>query len=115
MSALDILGPLLAAHNGAGGAAPPTGTPGGQAPPAPDHPDSGGGDPLDLLRNMIEDGKSFMDAAPHEQDKATVAQCISILQKLLAQDEAEMHGAMQGKVSPRQIARAAQSQGGGYQ
>lgn len=112
-AAPDIAG--LLASLGAGGAAPPTGPPGGQAPPPPDPTDQSSGDPLDFLRNMIEDGKSFMDEAPHEQDKAIVAQCLAQLQKLLAQDEAETQGAMQGKVSPRQLSRAAASQTGGYQ
>lgn len=116
----DVAG--LLAQLGAGGAQPPNLTAGGTAPPATDPltpgdtPDSGG-DPLDLLRQMIQDAQAFIAVAPHEQDKAVVAQCLAQYQKLLATDEAEQQAAMQGKVSPRQLHRAAAatSQGGGYQ
>lgn len=116
----DVAG--LLAQLGAGGAQPPNLTAGGTAPPAADPltpgdtPDQqNGGDPLDLLRQMIQDAQAFIAVAPHEQDKAVVAQCLAQYQKLLAQDEQEQQAAMQGKVSARQLHRAAAAQGGGAQ
>jgi hypothetical protein len=76
--------------------------------------DSGGSsDPVELLGQIIDGLHQYVQVEPDEEDKAVAMTCLTNLQKLKAKDQSEADGAMQGKVSPRMVRKAAAAQGGG--
>lgn len=73
----------------------------------------GGEDPLIDAIDLIQEA---IDAESDQEDIQVMLQCQAKLQQILAKNQAEADGMMQGKASPRGIRRAtaAPAAGGGY-
>lgn len=91
---------------------------------------SGGGQPMDpsggmpadeteqasprstseILEEMIESAKEYLNVEQDEEDKLTMTKVLQQLQQYLAKEQSEADGALQGKVSPRMIRK---TMGGG--
>lgn len=71
----------------------------GQQPPAP----QSGGDTVDILRQMIDLAKNYIDAEQDEDDKLTMTKVLTTLQQYLAAEQKERDDAMQGKASPKML------------
>lgn len=86
-------GLMEALMGGAGAGGPAAGPPdAGGSPP-------GGGDetkPIDILKQMIEAAKSYIEVEPDEEDKATMTKVLMTLQGYLAKDQADMEKATGG-------------------
>ena len=72
-----------------------------------------GGDPVSILQDMLQLADQYRGVEPDEEDKAQMEQARTILQKLLAKDQSEKDGLLQGKASPGALRRVLG--GGGYQ
>ena len=81
---------------------------GGGMPPEPPmgDPAAGGESTVDILERMIEDAKLYIDTDEDEEDKHTMTKVLTILQGYLADEQKESQNAMQGKLSPKVMARA---------
>lgn len=90
-----------------GGGLPPglEGLLGGGAPAGPP-PAPEGGSTTDLLEQMIELAKTYIDTDEDEEDKHTMAKVLTILQGYLAEEQKEGREALGGKLSPKIMARA---------
>jgi hypothetical protein len=87
-----------------GGAAPPQGDP-GMMPPEQGAPE-GGESTIDILNQMLDLAKLYMEVDEDEEDKMTMAKVLSILQGYLAAEQRESQDAMQGKLSPKLLAQS---------
>lgn len=100
------LPPDIAALLGGGASS----APGAAAPPDPSQAaPSGGGDeskPIDLLKQMIELGKQYLDVEPDDEDKATMTDVLNRLQQYLAKDQQDQDKLLQGNASPRALRKA---------
>ena len=84
-------------------------------PGGPDSPDApGAGDPVEILKQMLDLADQYRQAEPDEADKSSMEQARTLLQKLLAKDQQEKDGLLQGKMPPSAMRRALGNQGGGY-
>jgi hypothetical protein len=95
--------PELASLLGGGGA-PPPGDP-GMMPPEQGAPE-GGESTIDILNQMLDLAKLYMEVDEDEEDKMTMAKVLSILQGYLAAEQRESQDAMQGKLSPKLLAQS---------
>ena len=84
-----------------GGAAPPP----GMMPPEQGAPE-GGESTIDILNQMLDLAKLYMEVDEDEEDKMTMAKVLSILQGYLAAEQRESQDAMQGKLSPKLLAQS---------
>jgi hypothetical protein len=68
----------------------------------PSQDGSGGAEsqPLDYIKQMLDLAKKYLDVEPDEQDKASMADLLLRLQKILAKDQSDADAALSGKVSP---------------
>ena len=84
-------------------------------PPAGPPEDQGGGEdnPVEILKQMLELADQYRGVEPDEEDKASMEQARTLLQQLLAKDQKEKDGLLQGKASPGALRRVLGS-GGGY-
>jgi hypothetical protein len=96
------MGPQLPPEAMMGGA-PPMGPPPMGPPPAPE---GGGESTTDILEQMIELSKLYIETDEDEEDKLTMTKVLQILQKYLADEQKEAQDAMSGKLSPKIMARA---------
>lgn len=88
--------PMAAIAGLMGGQGPaPTG-PGGQA----------GGSTVDILRQMLDLGKQYLDVEQDEEDILTMTKVLQLLQGYLASEQKEQQDAMQGKLSPKLLAQS---------
>jgi len=97
-------GGLEALLGGGGGGAPPPGGAPGAPPPA--EQDAGGGEVSDMLKEMLEIARGYLDQEQDEQNKLTMEQVTTLIQKVLAAEEKELQDAMGGKMSPKLLSRA---------
>lgn len=77
-------------------------------------PSQGSGDPLDILSQMLDLADQYRSAEPDEEDRLEMEKARTLLQNLLAKDQKEQDGMMQGKVTPRGVRKSMGSQGSGY-
>ncbi len=105
---------LLGAHDAAVGGPPQGQDPGIVGPGAPPPQDQGPPpeeDPVAILDRMIQDAQAFI--ATQQTDPVDSHTMSGVLQKLLdykAKEQKDQENMMQGKVSPKAIARAYGSQ-----
>ena len=79
----------------------------GGAPPAEaPAPEQGGGDITDLIRQALELVRQYAAQEESEQGTLDAEKITSLLQGILAQEEKELEGAMQGKASPKMLRSA---------
>lgn len=90
--------PELASLLGGAGA-PPPGDP-NMMPP------QGGESTIDILRQMLDLAKLYMEVDEDEEDKMTMAKVLTMLQGYLAEEQRESQNAMQGKLSPKLLAQS---------
>lgn len=93
------LGALLAGLGAGGGqgGGMPQGPPPGPPQAQPDQPDpQGAGDPLDLLRQIVDMCHQYIQVEPDDVDKAEGAKLLMAAQKLLAKDQQDRDQAMGG-------------------
>jgi hypothetical protein len=113
------LSALLSAHDAATGGPPQgqdpgivgPGAPQDQAPPPQDQGPPPEEDPVAILDRMIQDAQAFI--ATQQTDPVDSHTMSGVLQKLLdykAKEQKDQENMMQGKVSPKAIARAYGSQ-----
>jgi hypothetical protein len=97
--------PDLAAALGAGPAAggPPAGPQDTGQPP-----DQGAapGDPVEIVTQMLEMGKTYLDTEEDHEDLLAMQKILTELQNLLTKDQQDADKAMQGNVSPRILRKA---------
>lgn len=86
-----------------GGAAPPPGDP-GMMPP--EQGPEGGESTIDILNQMLDLAKLYMEVDEDEEDKMTMAKVLTMLQGYLAAEQRESQDAMQGKLSPKLLAQS---------
>lgn len=109
--------PDLAAALGAGG--PPPDPYGAGGPPAgpldaataapPDQaagPTGAGGDPVDIVTQMLDLGKGYLDAEQDHEDLLAMQKVLTDLQSLLTKDQQDADKAMQGNTTPRILRKA---------
>lgn len=80
------------------------GSPPQSGPPAPADQGAGGepaGDTKDVIKQMIDLAKGYMDVEDDDQEKAQMAAVLKTLQDFLAREQKEQDDAMGGKLSPR--------------
>lgn len=75
-----------------------------QAPPATG--DQGQGDPVAIVSNMLDLASQYLQVEPDEEDKLLMQKVTTQLQQLLAKDQADADGAMQGNLNPRTLRKA---------
>lgn len=88
----------LEALLGGGGGAPPMPPGGGGGAPAP--PQEGGGDVTTMLQDMLALAGEYLAQEETETNKLTMQKVTTMIQQILAEEEKELQGAMQGKMSP---------------
>jgi hypothetical protein len=93
MSEMQLPPDLLAALGGAGAAGGP--------------PEQGPGDPVELLRQILDLADEYKSVERDEEDILVIEKVTSIVQGLLAKNQREDDGMMQGKLTPRALRRAA--------
>jgi hypothetical protein len=79
--------------------------------------DTGGGgedDSVSILQQMLELADHYRQVQPDEEDKASMEQARTLLQSLLAKDQKEKDGLLQGKASPGALRRVLGNGSGGY-
>lgn len=86
---------------------------GGPPPGGPDDESTEQG-AIDILKQMLELADQYRGVEPDEEDKASMEQARTLLQNLLAKDQKEKDGLLQGKASPGALRRVLGT-GGGYQ
>ena len=98
MSQGPDIGALLAQMQGGQGPAGPAG------PPAPEGDlggEEGGGSTTDILSQMIDLAKEYLDVETDQEDIHTMTGILQKLQQYLASEQKEQDDAMQGKASPK--------------
>lgn len=75
-----------------------------QGPPGQGGPED---QPVDLLKQMIDLAKSYLDVEPDEEDKATMTKVLQLLQQYLAKDQADQQAAMGGNPTIARVLRKA--------
>lgn len=75
----------------------------GQGPP--DQPDQGGGDSVSILEQMLQLADQYRQVEPDQEDKSVMEQARTLLQNLLAKDQKDKDGLLQGKTSPGALRR----------
>jgi len=121
-----MIPPDMQAMLGGGGApAGPAGIPpelaalmgGGEAPPeeaaGPSVVDGQPGGGVDALTMAIDAIQDAIDAEADQEDIQVMLKCQQQLQSILAKNQKEADGMMQGKMSPRGTRQAAAAAGGG--
>jgi hypothetical protein len=79
------------------GAPPPTQDPPPEPPP---EQSSGNAAGVALLQQILGDVQRYIDGEQDEEDKLTGEKVTSLLQQLLAKNQKETDGLLQGKMSP---------------
>lgn len=96
---------------------PPAGAPVAQGPPpGPPQGPQGGGSPaegpaLQVLKQMIQLAHQYMQVEPDQEDKATMAKVLMMLQQYLAKDQADQDNMMGGAMQPRLLRKVAGNMG----
>lgn len=98
---LDQLAAIIGAGGGAG--ADPS------VPPQQDSPD-----PNDLLQQILDIAAQYKQVEDDPQDLLTVEKVTTLVQQLIAANQKEADGMLQGKATPRAIRRASGGTGGTY-
>lgn len=86
----QLLGGMMGQGPGPEGA-PPGGLPEGGTPQ-----DTGGGQPIDLLKEIIGLVQQYLQAEPDEEDKLQGTKLLQLAQQLLAKDQQDRDAAMGG-------------------
>lgn len=94
-----MMGGGMEALLGGGGGMPP-GDPMAGAPPAEEE------DVSSMLKEMLEIARGYLDQESDEQNKLTMEQVTTLLQKVLAAEEKELQDALGGKMSPKLLSKA---------
>jgi hypothetical protein len=68
-------------------------------------PEEEAADPSDLLRQILDLAAQYRDVEPDEEDKLAIEQATTLIQKLLAKQQKDADGMMQGKLSPSGLRR----------
>jgi hypothetical protein len=70
---------------------------------------SGGSEdqPVQILDQMIQLARQYLDVEPDEEDKATMAKLLATLQQYKAKDQADMQQALGGNASVARVLRKA--------
>ena len=97
-----VLAALMQAANGHAGLPAQI----GGAQPAQMPPAAGSANDKQVAQHAEQILLSAASTASDPELKALFSQCLSALHKYLAQDQKEQHQALQGKMSPRLMARA---------
>ena len=117
---------MMAALQGGGGAPagpPPPGA--GGLPPdimaalsgggaTPQGAPADGGQPLDLVEQVIELVKQIIDAEPEPEDQATWSNVLNTIMQYQAKDQKEQDAMLGGKVSPKGLRKAMAGAEAGY-
>lgn len=75
--------------------------------------DTSSDNPVDLIQQMIDLAKRYIEVEPDEEDKLTMTKnVLASLQQYLAKDQKEGEEMLQGKLSPRAVRRAGATSGG---
>lgn len=94
---------------GMGGAPPGMGAPppdpASNGPP-PDPAAASGGSTSEILQQMIDLAKSYLDTEQDQEDLHTMTKVLAQLQSYLAREQKEEDGMMQGKMSPKAMRSA---------
>ena len=69
-------------------------------------PEQGGESTIDILNQMLDLAKLYMEVDEDEEDKLTMAKVLQMLQGYLAAEQKEQQDAMQGKISPKLLAQS---------
>jgi hypothetical protein len=96
------------------GGPPPSGPPGPDPSMMGGPPDQGGGedDPISILQQMLDLADNYGQVEPDDEDKLLMEKARTLLQQLLAKDQKDQDGLMQGKLSPSAMRKAAPPAGG---
>lgn len=94
------IGQLLASLGGGQGGPPPDAAQGPQGPQ-----DTSGGQPIELLKQIISVIQQYLQAEPDEEDKLQGTKLLQLAQQLLAKDQQDRDQAMGG--SSQRILRKA--------
>jgi len=85
---------------------PPPGGPMGPPPMEPGPGAEPAGDTADVIRQMIDMAKQYMDVEDDDTEKAQMAAVLKTLTDFLAREQKEQDDAMGGKLSPRLMRQA---------
>lgn len=80
---------------GGGGAAAPA-----SPPPSAEPSSEGGGDVTTMLQDMLALAGEYLSQEETETNKLTMQKVTTMIQQILAEEEKELQGALQGKMSP---------------
>ena len=72
----------------------------------PAEPDAPAADGPQLLRDAIDVIREYLSVEQDDEDKAVAEQVTTLIQKLLAKQQKEQDGLLQGKMSPGAVRRA---------
>lgn len=119
MSAFALPDPSQAAPGGAGGLPPEIAQllRGGQGPGPvgpQDQSDAPGGDNLSFLQDAIDAASQYVQGEDDQIHVQTALQCIAKLQSILAEEQKQSDGLLEGKATPRAMRRATGGAGGSY-
>ena len=76
------------------------------AGPAPAEEEEAPSAPSDILRDMLALAQQFRDGEEDDEDLLQIEKVTTLIQQLLANNQKEADGMMQGKMSPRGLRKA---------